>query len=61
MATRDDIIAKAFSDHFQQIFSGEEKIINENNLECIRMMISQDQNARLINISIMEEFKEVVF
>lgn len=32
---RNDTIAKDSYDHFHQIFTGEDKAINENNLECI--------------------------
>ena len=48
-------------EHFKEIFSGEEKCINEHTLECIPRMISQDQNTQLTNIPIMDELKEVVF
>lgn len=35
-----DTIVEASCDHFQQIFTGEDKNINENLLECIPSMVS---------------------
>lgn len=56
-----DTIVEASCDHFQQIFTGEDKNINENLLECIPSMVSQNQTQKLINIPTMEELKKVFF
>ncbi len=42
-------ICKASYEYFQQMFTGEEKIINEENLDCIPRMVNQEQNDRLIS------------
>ena len=57
----DDNIAQVACEHFKGIFSGEEKRINENTLECITRMISQDKNTQLTNMPSMDELKTVFF
>ncbi|KAG5598514.1 hypothetical protein H5410_029884 [Solanum commersonii] len=54
-------IANAVCDHFQQIFIGEEKLINEGLMEYIPRMLNQDQNNNLTNMLGLDELKEVVF
>ena len=48
-------------EHFKEIFSGEEKCINEHTLECIPRIISQDKNTQLKNRPSMDELREVIF
>lgn len=57
----DDNIAKVSYDHFQQIFTGDDKSINGGNLDSIPMMVSQEHDDRLNTVQTMEELKEVVF
>lgn len=54
-------IAMAACEHFKDIFTLEDKIINEDNFELIPRMISQEQNVRLTSIPDMDELKNVVF
>ncbi|XP_015159877.1 uncharacterized protein [Solanum tuberosum] len=54
-------IAEAACEHFQQIFTGEDKFIHEGPLDCIPRMLNQDHNARLIALPTIDELKEVVF
>ena len=53
-------IAQNVCDHFEKIFTGEEKVINGNTLECIPRMVSQEHNNHLTNLPNMEELKEVI-
>ena len=57
----DETIAQVACEHFKAIFSGEEKFINERNLESIPRMISQDHNNQLTNMPSIDELKGVVF
>lgn len=52
-------IAATACDHFQSIFPGEEKAINEDILNCIPRLINDDQNPSLQYVPTMEELKEV--
>ncbi|KAG5606159.1 hypothetical protein H5410_027651 [Solanum commersonii] len=54
-------IAKAACDHFQSIFTGENKLINEGAMDCIPRMVNQEQNNNLTAMPTIEELKEVVF
>ncbi|XP_069145607.1 uncharacterized protein [Solanum lycopersicum] len=54
-------IAQAACEHFTTFFNGEDKHINEHNLECIPRMINQDKNTQLTKLPNMDELKEVVF
>ena len=51
----------AACEHFNDVFTGEDKLFNEDNLECIPRMISQEQNARLTSILCMDKLMNVVF
>jgi len=57
----DETIAKAACEHFQSIFTGDNKFINEGALECIPRMVNQEHNERLITMLTLAELKEVVF
>ncbi|KAH0734895.1 hypothetical protein KY285_010602 [Solanum tuberosum] len=57
----EETIAKAACDHFQDIFTGENILINEEPLKCIPRMLNQEQNGNLIAMPNMKELKEVVF
>ncbi|XP_049348970.1 uncharacterized protein LOC125813524 [Solanum verrucosum] len=57
----DEVIAEAACDHFQKIFTGDNKIINEDVLDCIPQMVTQEQNVGLTAMPNLEELKEVVF
>ncbi|XP_015160335.1 uncharacterized protein [Solanum tuberosum] len=57
----DDVIAEAACDHFQKIFTGDNKLINEGALDCIPLMVNQEKNDSLTALPNLEELKEVVF
>ncbi|XP_049410619.1 uncharacterized protein LOC125873814 [Solanum stenotomum] len=57
----DENIAKEACDHFQQIFTEENKFINEGHLDCIPRMLNQEHNDMPTVKPTMEEFKKVVF
>ncbi|XP_049399717.1 uncharacterized protein LOC125863742 [Solanum stenotomum] len=57
----DEQIAKAACEHFQNIFTGEEKFIDEIPMNCIPRMVDQVQNDRMKELPTMEELKEVVY
>lgn len=61
MVTGRQNIAKETCEHFQKIFIGEDKIINEGTLDCNPRMMNQEQNDTLIDTPIMEELKVVIF
>ena len=54
-------IAQTAYAHFEGIFTGEKKLINENTLECIPRIVSQEQNNHLASLPNMEELKGVIF
>ena len=54
-------IAMAAFNHYKDIFTGEYKIINEDNLECIAIIINHEQNSRLTSNPDMDELKNVFF
>ncbi|XP_015084239.1 uncharacterized protein LOC107027648 [Solanum pennellii] len=54
-------IAQEACEHFNNIFTGEDKHISEHNLECIPRMVNQDQNTQLTKVPDLDELKEVVF
>uniref|UniRef100_M1E0C2 RNase H family protein n=1 Tax=Solanum tuberosum TaxID=4113 RepID=M1E0C2_SOLTU len=56
----DDHIAQAACEHFQNIFTGEEKLIDEIPMECIPRIIMQEQNDRMKELPTLDELKEVV-
>ncbi|XP_049399720.1 uncharacterized protein LOC125863746 [Solanum stenotomum] len=56
----DDHIAQAACEHFQNIFTGEEKRIDEIPMECIPRIITQEQNDRMKELPTLDELKEVV-
>jgi len=56
----DEHIAQAACTHFQHIFSGEEKIVDEIPMNCIPRMVSQELNDRLKELPTIDELKEVV-
>lgn len=56
----DEVIATAACEHFQKIFIGEEKLINEDALNCIPRMVTEEQNLILQAMPTMEELKHVV-
>lgn len=47
--------------HYKDIFTGECKIINEENMECIARIINHEQNSRLTSIPDIDELKNVIF
>lgn len=47
--------------HIEEIFIVEEKLIKENTLDCIPMMVSQEQNSHLTSLPNTEELKRVIF
>ncbi|XP_015159800.1 uncharacterized protein [Solanum tuberosum] len=53
-------IAKAACDHFQSIFTGENKRINEGTMDCIPRMINQEQNNNRTAMPTIEELKETI-
>lgn len=57
----DEEIVEAACNHFQQIFTSEDKLINEEVLNCIPEMVNQDQNEMLQSMPDMDELKQVVF
>ncbi|XP_049357764.1 uncharacterized protein LOC125822409 [Solanum verrucosum] len=57
----DEIIEKEARDHFQHIFTREDKFINEEPLDCIPKMLNQEHNAMLTVMPTNEELKEVIF
>lgn len=61
MIQGDNNIAQAACEHFKEILTSEEKLINENTFYCIPRMIIKDKNTQLTNIPTMDELKEVVF
>ncbi|XP_049378041.1 uncharacterized protein LOC125842768 [Solanum stenotomum] len=58
---RVDNIADAACAHFQNIFTGEDKVINEDAINCIPRMVSQEHNNTLTAMPNLEDLKEVVF
>ncbi|XP_049348974.1 uncharacterized protein LOC125813528 [Solanum verrucosum] len=56
----DEHIAQAACTHFQHIFSGEEKIVDEIPMNCIPRMVSQEHKDRLKELPTIDELKEVV-
>ncbi|XP_015158404.1 uncharacterized protein [Solanum tuberosum] len=58
---RDEKIAEAACEHFQNIFTGVDKVINENAINCIPRMVNLVQNNSLTTMPTLEELKEVVF
>ncbi|KAH0772311.1 hypothetical protein KY290_016292 [Solanum tuberosum] len=57
----DDIIAEAACEHFQELFTGENNLINEGALECIPRLVTEEQNNSLTIMPNLEELKEVIF
>ncbi|XP_055814172.1 uncharacterized protein LOC129883562 [Solanum dulcamara] len=57
----DDDIARAACDHFQNIFTGEDTHIQEDALQCIPKLITDDQNRDLQALPTLEELRTVVF
>ncbi|XP_069145909.1 uncharacterized protein [Solanum lycopersicum] len=57
----ENTIAQEACEHFKNIFTGEEKLINEKSLDCIPRMVNQDQNTLLNTVPGLDELKEVVF
>ncbi|KAG5580314.1 hypothetical protein H5410_050941 [Solanum commersonii] len=57
----DEHIAEAACMHFQNIFTGEDKHIDEVPMNCIPRIVTQEQNDSLKAIPTIEELKEVVF
>ncbi|KAG5606087.1 hypothetical protein H5410_027579 [Solanum commersonii] len=57
----DEHIAKAACDHFQHIFTGEEKYINEIPMNCTPRMVSQEHNDMLKELPTIDELKKVVY
>ncbi|KAH0684447.1 hypothetical protein KY289_022199 [Solanum tuberosum] len=57
----DDNITKAAGAHFQGIFTGVDRFINEHAISCIPRMVDQEQNNKLTALPDLEELKEVVF
>ncbi|XP_015057525.1 uncharacterized protein LOC107003747 [Solanum pennellii] len=53
-------IAHEACEHFNTIFTGENKFIDEHNLECIPNMVNQDQNTQLTKLPDMDELKEEI-
>ena len=43
----DGNIAKAACDYFQQVFTGEDKVINENPIKCITRLVNDEHNKNL--------------
>lgn len=57
----DEEIAEAACNHFQQMFTGEDKYINEEVINCIPRLVTHDQNELLQTMPTMEELQQVVF
>lgn len=57
----DDNIAQVSYDHFNDIFTVDEKLITEKILTCIPRIVSQYQNNQFTSNHNMNELKEVVF
>lgn len=57
----DDDIVEASYNHFQEIFTGEKKHINEDILNCIPALVNQNQNESLQAFPDLDELKQVVF
>ncbi|KAG5615000.1 hypothetical protein H5410_014824 [Solanum commersonii] len=57
----DEHIAKAACEHFQNIFTGEDKFIDEVPINCIPRLVNQEHNDRMKELPTMEELKEVVY
>ncbi|KAG5595026.1 hypothetical protein H5410_036258 [Solanum commersonii] len=57
----DEHIAKAACEHFQNIFTGEDKFIDEIPINCIPRLVNQEHNDRMKELPTMEELKEVVY
>lgn len=54
---KDENIAKTTCDHFKDIFSGKEKRVNKEVLNCIPRMVKIDQNRMLQVMPTIEELK----
>nr|XP_004252203.1 uncharacterized protein LOC101264798 [Solanum lycopersicum] len=54
-------IGQEACEHFKKIFIGENKYINEHNLECIPSMVNHNQNTQLTKLPNIKGLKEVVF
>ncbi|XP_055802575.1 uncharacterized protein LOC129871641 [Solanum dulcamara] len=57
----DNNIAKIACAHFENIFTIEEKQINEDMLKCIPKLVDDQQNELLHSLPTKDELKEVVF
>ncbi|KAK6791450.1 hypothetical protein RDI58_010531 [Solanum bulbocastanum] len=57
----DEHIAQAACEYFQDIFTGEEKLIDETYMKYIPRMVNKDQNDRLKALPSMYELKEAVY
>lgn len=57
----DEQIAETACEHFQDIFTGQSSIIDEEPLNCIPRMVTQAQNDELQALPTVEELKGVVF
>lgn len=57
----DEHIAEAASEHLQNIFTGEVKLIDEVTMNCIPRMDTQEQNDRLKALPNIDDAMEVVF
>lgn len=55
----DENIARAACNHFHHIFTGEDKYIQEQALQCIPNMVTDAQNMDLQTMPTMEEVREV--
>ncbi|WMV30092.1 hypothetical protein MTR67_023477, partial [Solanum verrucosum] len=54
-------IARAACEHFQNIFTGHHNNINEEFIQCIPRMVTEEQNQKLKADPTIEEVKQVVF
>ncbi|XP_055803413.1 uncharacterized protein LOC129872452 [Solanum dulcamara] len=54
-------IAEVACEHFQQMFTGEEKYIQKKALQCIPHMVTEKKNEQLQALPSIEELKTVVF
>lgn len=61
MDTGDENIAKAACEYFQKIFTGHENRINEEIIQCIPRMITEEDNQILQATPDMNELHQVVF
>lgn len=57
----DSEIAEAACKHFQHIFTGENKKINEEALNYVPRMVAQNQNDLLVKMPELDEVKHIVF